>query len=216
MSEPLFAALLGAAATVGSVHSLAPDHWAPFVAIARAQQWSRRRTAWTTVLCGFGHVTASVALGLVALFLGLEALQSFGHRMEAVAGILLIGFGIAYALWGLRRSVAGKLHGHSHTHYDHVHDEHETTALTLFLLYSADPCVAVMPLMFAAAPLGALRTIAVVLVYEASTIATMVLLVLPAYAGARRLQAPWIDRFGDAIAGAAIVVVGVVVAALGI
>jgi hypothetical protein len=73
-----------------------------------------------------------------------------------------------------------------------------------------------MPLLFAAAPLGVLRTLAVVLVYEASTIATMVLLVLPAHAGLRRLRAPSIERFGNAMAGAAIVVVGLAVLALGI
>jgi nickel/cobalt exporter len=216
VSDPLFAALLGAAGTVGSLHSVAPDHWAPFVAIARAQHWSRGRTARTTILCGFGHVTASVVLGLVALYLGLEALQAFGRRMESVAGLLLIGFGIAYAIWGLRRSVAGRLHGHSHAHYDHVHDAQRRTSLTLFLLFSADPCVAVMPLMFAAAPLGTLKTLAVVLAYEASTIGTMVLLVLPAHAGAQRLRSPRLDRFSDVIAGAAIVVVGLVVAGLGL
>lgn len=215
MSDPLFLSLCAAAAGVGSLHTAAPDHWAPFIAVSRAQDWSTKRTALTTILCGFGHVTSSVILGLLALFLGLEALQALGQRMEAVAGILLIGFGVAYGLWGLRHAVGVKLHGHSHAHYDHVHDPSKVTALSLFLLFCADPCVAVMPLMFAAAPLGALKTTAVVIAYEVCTIATMVVLVLPGRAGAKLLRASWIDRYAHAVAGGFIAAIGTAVVALG-
>ena len=44
----------------------------------------------------------------------------------------------------------------------------------------------------------------------------MVALVLPARAGASRLRAPWLDRYGDAVAGALIAVIGLAVGALGI
>ena len=117
-------------------------------------------------------------------------IERFGRRMEAVAGVLLVGFGVAYAIWGLRRAAGRKLHGHAHVHYDHVHDPGRMTAWTLFLLFSADPCVAVIPLLFAAAPLGAAPAAGIVLVYEVATLATMVALVLPARAGAARLRAP--------------------------
>ena len=43
------------------------------------------------------------------------------------------------------------------------------------------------------------------------TLATMLVLVLPARAGARVLHAPWLDRYGDAAAGGVIVIVGVLV-----
>jgi hypothetical protein len=215
MSDPLFVSLCAAAAAVGSMHTIAPDHWAPFIAVSRAQNWSLKRTTFTTMVCGFGHVTASVILGLLALFLGLEALQAFGQRMETVAGILLIGFGLAYGLWGLRHAIGVKLHGHSHAHYDHVHAPGKVTALSLFLLFSADPCVAVMPLLFAAAPLGALKTAIVVIAYEVSTTGTMVVLVLPGRAGAKLLRATWVDRYAHAVAGGVIAAVGTAVVALG-
>jgi hypothetical protein len=69
-------------------------------------------------------------------------------------------------------------------HYDHVHDPSRATAWSLFLLFSVDPCVAVIPL------------------------------VLSARAGALRL--PFLDRWGDAVAGGVIVLTGVVVSLLGI
>jgi hypothetical protein len=90
------------------------------------------------------------------------------------------------------------------------------SARALFLLFSADPCVAVVPLMFAAAPLGFGRTLAIVLLYEAATLGTMLLFVLPARAGASRLRADWLDRYGDAAAGGVIAAVGLAVTLLGI
>jgi len=212
----LFAALALGAFTVGSLHTLAPDHWVPFAALARSRGWSAGRTLRITLACGFGHVTVSALLGVLGLLFGIGLIERFGQRMEAVAGVLLVGFGIAYGAWGMRRAAGRKLHGHTHTHYDHIHDSGRTTAWTLFLLFSADPCVAVIPLVFAAAPLGAAAATGVVLVYEISTLATMAALVLPARAGAGKLRAPWLDRWGDALAGALIAGIGLAVSAFGI
>ncbi len=215
MNNQLFTVLALGAVTVGSLHSVAPDHWVPFAALARSERWSATRTAWVTFLCGLGHVTVSVLLGLLGLAFGLKLVQEFGARMEAIAGILLIGVGLAYAVIGLRRAAGTRLHGHPHPHYDHVHDSSRTTAWALFLLFAADPCVAVIPLLFASAPLGALRTTAIVVLYELATIGTMVVLVLPARAAARVVRGAWLDRYGDATTGALIAAVGLVVAGLG-
>ena len=228
MSE-LTGVLALAAMGVGALHTLAPDHWVPFAALARTRGWSRGRTARITAACGFGHVTVSVLLGVLALVFGLEVLRLVGQRMEAIAGLLLIGFGLAYGLVGLRRAIRSHAHGHGHHHhgYHHHHghlgrghshgtrDMDTLTPWTLFLLFSADPCVAVIPILFAAAPLGAWRTTLVVGAYELATIATMVVLVLPAREAAAHVRGPWAVRFGDATAGAVIASVGVLVAVLG-
>jgi hypothetical protein len=215
MSDPYFNALLVAAVSVGTLHTLAPDHWVPFAAVARARGWSAGHTARVTALCGFGHVTVSVLLGLLALLFGLAVLERFGRTLESVAGLVLIGFGLAYGLWGLRRVAGARLHGHAHAHYDHVHDPSQVTAWGLFAFFAADPCVAVIPIVAAAAPLGPGPATAVVLAYETGTIATMLGLVLPARAGVAALRAPWLDRYGDAVAGGVIVAVGLVVSAFG-
>jgi nickel/cobalt exporter len=215
MSEPLTGLLALAAVTIGSLHTLAPDHWVPFAALARAQGWSRGRTARITALCGFGHVTVSVLLGVLALVFGIEMLRLVGERMEAVAGLLLIAFGLVYAVYGLRRAAGTHLHGHHHAHYDHVHEPRSMTPWALFLLFSADPCVAVIPILFAAAPLGTLHAAVVVGAYEIATIGTMVALVLPAAAAAKRVTGHWVEHYGDAAAGVVIASVGIFVAAMG-
>lgn len=212
--------LIAAAATVGALHTMAPDHWMPFAALARARGWSALRTARTTVVCGFGHVTVSAALGIAAVFVGLGAVHMIGGRLESLATWLLMAFGTLYMLWGLRRSFRrdplGVMHAHDH-HHPHGHHDHDhgLTEWSLFLLFSADPCVAVIPMIIAAAGAGWPTVIAVVLAYEVATIATMVFLVTAAHAGARAFHAPWLNRWGDAAAGAVIVSVGAAMAALG-
>jgi len=198
-----------AGATVGALHALAPDHWLPIAAVSRARGWSVGRTARIALLCGFGHVTVSALLGVIALVSGTAVVEALGARTGAVAGVLLIGFGACYALWGLRKLA----HRHAHAH---VHgDPSRTTVWTLFAIYCADPCVAVVPIVFAAASLPRGATAAIVAVYELATIATMVALTALARAGAAKLGGRWVERYGDATAGGLIVATGVLVAVLG-
>jgi len=213
--------LVLAAVTVGSLHTMAPDHWMPFAALARARGWSGWRAARTTILCGFGHVTTSAALGVVSLFVGLEVVHLIGSHLENYANYLLMLFGTVYMTWGLWRSFRRDPHAvlhphdHHHAHGDHDHD-HGLTEWSLFVLFSADPCVAVIPMIIASASRGWGAVGAVVVTYEVATIATMVVLVTTALAGVRTFRAGWIDRYGDVAAGALIVSVGAAMAALGI
>lgn len=213
-TNSLFASLALAAISVGSLHSLAPDHWVPIAAVARARGWSRGRAARVALLCGLGHVTVSVLLGLLALLFGTQLFEALGERMVSVAGLLLIGFGVAYAIWGLRGAFTHRIHGHHHHHYDHVHDPSRVSIWSLFLIYCADPCVAVIPILFAAAPLSGAETIAIVVAYEIATVGAMVALVSLAHSGARLFKGQWIERYGDTAAGALIVATGVMVAIL--
>ena len=213
-TNSLFASLAVAAISIGSLHSLAPDHWVPIAAIARARNWSKGKALRVAFLRGFGHVTVSVFLGLLALLFGAQLFQSIGERMVSVAGLLMIGFGVAYAIWGLRHTFAHRLHGHHHHHYDHVHDPSGVSVWSLFLIYCADPCVAVIPILFAAAPLTTVETISIVVAYEVATVGAMVILVGVAQSGAQLFKGKWIERFGDAIAGGLIVATGIMVAIL--
>jgi len=127
----------------------------------------------------------------------------------------MIGFGIAYAVWGARHWIMRKLHGHDHRHMDHVHDPSRTSVWALFAIYCADPCIAVVPIVFAAAPLSRVATVAIVLVYEAATIGAMIGLAVAARAGAGAIRGRWVERYGDTAAGGLIVANGIAVESLG-
>jgi nickel/cobalt exporter len=217
----LSGALVVTAATVGALHTMAPDHWMPFAALARVRGWSRARSARTTVLCGLGHVTVSAALGIAALFAGLGVVRMIGGHLETLATGLLMVFGSIYMVWGIRRSFkrdplsVAHAHDHRHSHGHNNHD-HGLTEWSLFVLFSADPCVAVIPMIIAAAGAGWRTVGSVIVAYEIATIATMVAFVLAAQTGMRALRAPWLDRWGHAFAGALITVVGAAMAVTGL
>jgi nickel/cobalt exporter len=192
-----------AAATVGALHTMAPDHWMPFAALARARGWTPARAVRTTVLCGLGHVTVSAILGIAALSIGLGVAEIVGGKLAAMAPALLMLFGTVYMLWGLRP-------------HRHRHEKQGATEWSLFVLFSSDPCVALIPLIIAASGAGWTAILAVILAYEIGTIASMSLLVITAHAGARFIRAPFLDRYGDALAGALILTVGAMVTVLGI
>lgn len=124
--------LIATAFSVGLLHTLlGPDHYVPFVAMSKSSGWTAKKTFWVTVLCGLGHVAGSVVIGSVGILLGtalfhIEALESW--RGE-VAAWLLIGFGLAYFVWGMVQATRGVSHTHLHRHVDgtvhsheHVHD----------------------------------------------------------------------------------------------
>jgi len=144
-----FVALSVAAGSVGFIHTVAgPDHYLPFVVMARARNWSGRKTAAITFLCGLGHIASSVILGLIGIALGValtglggsnsayEAYELLPDWMKSAEGIrggiaawLLIVFGLLYFAWGLRRAIRNRPHTHRHFHaggtnheHDHSHD----------------------------------------------------------------------------------------------
>ncbi len=135
MADPLFV-LCGTAAALGCFHTLiGPDHYLPFVMMARARNWSRRRTAWITALCGAGHVLSSILLG----FFGIAAGVALGRleRIESIRGDLaawgLVGFGVLYGAWGVYRGLRRTPHAHVHHHaggllHRHTHEHEPDTA----------------------------------------------------------------------------------------
>jgi nickel/cobalt exporter len=243
LGSPESLTLCATAFTVGAVHTiLGPDHYVPFAAMARAGEWSLPRTIAVTGACGLGHVAGSVAIGLVGLGLGialmrLEDLEAFRGD---TAGWLLIGFGLAYFVWGLVRAYrsrsGGGGHAHMHAHADgtvhaHEHDHHgahlhvhpaaatgSSTAVwapwILFLLFAFGPCEPLIPLlMYPAAKASPLAVAGVVAAFTAATVGTMLIAVLALRSGASMVRLPRLDRFAHALAGLAILACGVLVKA---
>src|SRR5688500_12396312 len=93
--------LLGAsAAGVGVVHAvLGPDHYLPFVVLARARRWSWARTATITLACGSAHVLSSIGLAAAGLALGLTVsrLMVLEDARGELAAWALVAVGAVYA-----------------------------------------------------------------------------------------------------------------------
>ena len=114
--------LLGAAAaTVGLVHSILPDHWVPLAVVARTQRWSLVRVARVSGMAAGGHVVASLGLaGLIAL-VGLRFQHEVDVQQGHIVGAVLVLTGLGFFVWGM----TGHGHAHDHDHDLHEHDPHE-------------------------------------------------------------------------------------------
>lgn len=233
-----FSLLFGTAATLGFVHTLlGPDHYVPFIAMAKARQWSMRRTLIITFLSGIGHVSSSVIIGLAGLAFGIELLKL--TRLESVrgdlAGWLLLGFGLAYMLWGLRRAFRAKAHALVHAHEsaseaDHAHDDHvhglhthvhpqkaNITPWILFTIFIFGPCEPLIPLiMYPAARADAWTVFLTALAFGAATIGTMSALVYLSLSGMERVKLSGLERYAHALAGFVVLLCGVGVKFLGL
>ncbi|MFC2095575.1 sulfite exporter TauE/SafE family protein [Candidatus Bipolaricaulota bacterium] len=223
------AVLLGTAATIGFVHTLiGPDHYLPFIVLARARNWSTKKTLLITFLCGLGHVVSSVVLGFAGIGLGIAVskLEVVESLRGEIASWVLIGFGVMYTAWGIRSAVRNRPHTHLHSHgegeghthehghvgeHGHVHDT-KTRSLTpwaLFIIFVLGPCEPLIPLlMYPAATGRVFDVVAVASVFMVVTIATMLGIVLLLRSGLARLPLAPVERYSHALAGLAILMSG--------
>lgn len=114
--------LVIAAATVGFLHSILPDHWVPLAVVARAQRWTLLHTARISLLASVGHVLTSIVLGGIIALVGLQFRKTFETQQAHIVGVVLVLTGIGFALWSLTGHG-----GHSHEGHppDHgVEDDH--------------------------------------------------------------------------------------------
>jgi nickel/cobalt exporter len=231
--------LAGAAATIGVVHTLVgPDHYLPFITLAKARRWSLARTVGVTLVSGLGHVAGSVVLGAAGIGLGwaLGGVETVETVRGQMAGWMLFAFGLAYFAWGVRRAFRHRPHSHLHAHSDgtvhhhaHRHDTahghlHEqpversrkflagATAWTLFLVFVLGPCEPLIPiLMYPAAAGSTAAVIAVATVFALTTLVTMTVAVVAGRAGLALLPDGKWERWSHAAAGGIVAACGLAI-----
>jgi len=233
--------LCGTAATIAFVHTLlGPDHYLPFVALAKSRQWSVAKAMRTTLLCGSGHIVGSVVLGFAGIYASvqLNALEWIEGMRGDVAAWALVSFGLIYMVWGLRRGYRKKAHSHWHSHdgkrhrhthqhhheHGHVHSAENTdnnkrsiAGWAIFIVFVLGPCEPLIPiLMFPAAKESLVGLVAVTSVFALVTVLTMLAAVAFSMWGLQSVRLPKIERFNEAIAGGTITMCGLSIVVLGL
>ncbi|MFH1836893.1 MAG: sulfite exporter TauE/SafE family protein [Candidatus Omnitrophota bacterium] len=225
------------ALSIGFIHTLVgPDHYLPFIMMKRARNWSIAKTMVITFFCGVGHIMSSVLLGAIGIVFGigvmkLEVFEAFRGNIAAWA---LIGFGLAYFIWGLHRAVKNKKHTHihihsigekhSHTHahsgkHGHVHstDRKSITPWVLFTIFVLGPCEPLIPLLMYPAAKNSMHGLFIVTaIFGAATIMTMLGMVLLSSWGITFVRLGKLERYVHAIAGGTICLSGLAIQVFGL
>lgn len=223
------ALLVLSACSTAIIHALIPDHWLPFALLARAEQWSERRLLALVGLTGALHVLVSLLLGAALATAGGAAARlaaRIGTSLEAIAGGLLIVFGVAYGAWAHRREArAHDRHAaapgapprlHAHGHLLSRWSGRQVSAGALVAIIGVSPCALLQPILFAAAAEGWRVALAAAAGFAACTIATMLAVSAAARRGLERIDLGFFTHWGDLLSGLLIAGIGVAVLAEGL
>ncbi len=223
------AILATTAASIGFFHTLlGPDHYLPFIFMAKARKWNMFKTTWVTVACGAGHVGSSILLGAAgfAASIAVADLVSIEGFRGDIAAWAFVFFGVGYFIWGLRRAILNKPHKHAHYHEDgtiHTHEHAHTNAhdhthrknitpWILFTIFVLGPCEPLIPvLMYPAAQNSTSGMFYIAGVFSVVTIATMLLVVLIATFGLNMIRMGKVERWSHAMAGAIVLLSGLAI-----
>jgi sulfite exporter TauE/SafE len=219
--------LIAAAVTIACLHTVTgPDHYLPFIALAKARSWNLKKTLAWTIICGCGHVWSSVLLGLGAAFLGwnLPKVTLLQNIRGGIAGWALLIFGFLYTIWGLIRAYKNKTHKHFEANetgdlyvYEHKHgnttlsrERHKVTPWVMFIIFLLGPCEPMIPLLFSpAAKHSWYYMLLLIIVYTICTLATMLTMVMLGHYSISFFKMERLEKYMHALAGLTLFICGV-------
>ena len=229
--------LAGSSIAIAFIHTISgPDHYLPFIALSKAGKWNASKTIIITTLCGLGHVSSSILLGLIGVALGFELakINDLQSIIENLAAWFIIIFGFTYFIWGIYKAINNKPHGHFHFHdtgiihshkhkhvaehtHPHISEKSKKTSWILFIIFIFGPCEPLIPLIMYPASKGDLQLVFVVgIVFCLTTIITMVSIVLLSFYGLSKISLTKSEKYSHAIAGLTILITGGAIIFLGL
>lgn len=195
------------AAFVGLIHSLSPGHWLPVVLMVKARKWDLAHAAWAAVVAAAGHIFVSLGLGIVGAFVGKTLFAPQLHELEEHAGVILITFGLAYAVYS--RFHHRHCHGHEHHGPDPRKKGKRAPYLFLFSL-GFSPCFAVLPVFATAIGMGTAVLISCMIAFSIGVLLALVGGSLLVSHRLVKLDHPIFEHHGDLITGLGVAFMGVI------
>jgi len=230
--------LASAAASIGFVHTaLGPDHYIPFIALSKSQNWSKFKTVWVTTISGIGHVGSSILIGVFGYLIGITlfSLESLESIRANVAGWSLIILGLLYTIWGIKKSFKNETHSHLHVHSDgtlhnhthnhkssehiHIHEDTKSniTPWILFIIFVFGPCEPLIPLLiYPAAEHNVFAVVLISTIFGIVTIGTMLVIVFLGLYGLSIVPMKKMQKHIHTLAGVSILLCGIAVQFLGL
>lgn len=185
---------------IALLHALLPTHWASFVFVGKAQGWSRKKILSVALMAGSSHVLVTIILGIIVVWLGIGLAEMIGEWIHPVAGGILILFGIVFLISHLKHR----------RHVEKAFEDHwATLSLVTFLTFS--PCETLLPIFFAASPMGWKTVIPLCFLIGFTTLATMLLMTFLLAKGLEAARFQILEDYESLISGIIIILLGIFV-----
>jgi len=216
--------LIGTALLIALTHTLiGVDHYVPFIALSKSNNWTFRKTIIVVLLCGIGHVLGSVILGIagIALSANITSLINVEDLRGTIAAYVLVAFGLVYTIYGIRAAIKntththigfdGKPFTHSHGFNNTEHQHKRNNALWgLFIFFVLGPCEPLIPiLMYPAATMNIFVLVMVTVSFAAVTIGVMLMMTLIGLKGLQLIKPGKLTRYAHAVAGSVVLLCGI-------
>lgn len=193
---------------------MGPDHYLPFVAIAKSRGYSLKKTLFWTFVCGVGHIASALLIALIFIYfshwLSKESFAWIEDNRGDIAAYALIGLGAAYLLWALRHRWQHRKRT-EHSHLPAPGGKKSITVWVLFIIFVLGPCEALLPILTASSVLGVSAVISSTIIFSVATIATMMLAVTLGILGINALRFNRLEAYAHEIAGGTIMACGVAI-----
>lgn len=214
-AQTALSALWVTALSTAVIHTIAgPDHYLPFIAIAKSRGYDMKKTLLWTFVCGIGHIASALLIALAFIYfshwLSEEKFTWIEENRGSIAAYALIGLGAAYLLWALRHRLLHK-HGAAHGHLPDTMKDKNITVWILFIIFVLGPCEALLPILTASSVLGTEAVISCTVIFSVATIATMMLAVACGLRGLSALRFEKLGNYAHEIAGGTIMACGLAI-----
>ncbi len=204
-----------------------PDHYLPFIALAKSRNWGVAKTILWTSLCGIGHIASSVIISAIVMALGwgLSKISWLDRIRGNLAGVALLLLGLCYMVWGFWQVKQNKAHKHFEATedgniyvFEHRHgnaiapiQKHLVTPWVMFIIFALAPNEPMIPLLSVLGIGGNMwLVVGFITVYVVATIAVMLLMVLLGFYGLSFFKADWLEKYMQPISGLTLLLCGAI------
>ena len=208
--QPVVLSLLAGGFVAAFLHAALPTHWLPFTLVGRAQGWRARRVLAAVAAAGLAHIATTAAVGGLIVAAGLALDQWISGLLPHLAAVMLFLFGAFYLTRAMLRRPAAAGGPDLEAPQPAVSDKAAFVGLVAMMAVSPGEVLLPIYLSSASAGLGALALLTVM--FALGTIAGMAVFTALASAGASILRLERWARYEGAILGAALIVLGLIVA----
>ena len=158
---PGYVVLMVAAITLGILHMIAPDHWAPVTALSLRRHYRVQVIAGIALVIGALHGLSSLALSLLVLFIGMRFIPLYYINTASIVLLILVSIYI----------LLSALH-------EHDKNINESFSLTAVVTVSSLPDPALIPVVLSVLTYGSLYTLLAGVAYTLASMSSVTLVVL--------------------------------------
>ncbi|NJB83425.1 urease accessory protein UreH domain-containing protein [Wenyingzhuangia aestuarii] len=222
MITPELQILLSTAISIGVIHTLTgPDHYVPFVVMAKSKGWTLKKTSSVTLMCGLGHVSSSILIGIIGIIfgVGLSKIEFLESQRGDIAGWLFIIIGALYLIFGIiKRITYQKPHTHKLPKFlTRKNSDRKISPWSLFLIFVFGPCEVLIPmLMYPAAHENSTAILLVSVTFSIATLLTMLAVVLPLSFLTVKIPFKNIHKYSNVLVGITLLTCGISIIFLGL